>query len=124
IWHHADEYHEARGSPFNWMAVITRYRALDIIRRNRHQADNSEELLLAMADDRPDPQELSFTSEAIKALRGCIDELSEPQRNSILLAYYRGFSHDELALALSLPLGTIKSWIRRGLISLKRCLER
>ena len=59
----------------------------------------------------------------IDALQGCLEELTGGQRQSIELAYYRGFTHDELADVMSTPLGTIKSWIRRGLLSLKRCLE-
>ncbi|HBC37052.1 MAG TPA: hypothetical protein DC045_22660, partial [Marinobacter adhaerens] len=52
------------------------------------------------------------------------EELSDVQRDSILLAYYRGFIHDELSETLNSPVGTVKSWIRRGLMALKRCHER
>ena len=57
-------------------------------------------------------------------MTGCLEELSDVQRDSILLSYYRGLTHDELAEILSSPIGTVKSWIRRGLMALKRCLER
>jgi RNA polymerase sigma-70 factor (ECF subfamily) len=75
-------------------------------------------------DQREGPLDNSLRSASAKALTGCIEELSDVQRDSILLSYYRGFTHDELAVALSSPVGTVKSWVRRGLMALKRCLER
>ncbi len=56
-------------------------------------------------------------------VRDCFSTLSSDQRHSVLLAYYHGYSHQELASVLSTPLGTVKSWVRRGLSSLKRCLD-
>lgn len=124
IWHHASEYHEDRGSPLGWMATIARYRALDLLRKKRDVLADSESYLDTLADERPGPQEIHLQGVSSQALQGCLQELSEPQRNSIAMAYYQGLSHEELSSYLDTPLGTIKSWIRRGLISLKRCLER
>jgi RNA polymerase sigma-70 factor (ECF subfamily) len=58
-----------------------------------------------------------------RRLKGCVDQLEEDQRTSIRLAYYEGLTHEQLAARLGAPLGTVKSWIRRGLQRLKRCLE-
>ncbi|MGH8282406.1 MAG: sigma factor-like helix-turn-helix DNA-binding protein, partial [Gammaproteobacteria bacterium] len=57
------------------------------------------------------------------ALKHCLDELNEGQRNSLKLAYFDGCSQDEIANALHAPIGTVKSWVRRGLQGLKQCLE-
>lgn len=124
IWHHADEYHEERGSPLNWMMTIARYRALDLIRHTKARGVQSDDELEHLADQRFGPLEQSLSTASSKALDGCLDELSLDQRNTILLSYYRGFTQEDLTLALGKPIGTIKSWIRRGLQSLKGCLER
>lgn len=120
IWHHAGEYHEERGSPMAWMLTIARYLALDSLRsRKRTGAANQDDI----PDDRPGPYEFSLQAADARALNGCIEELSEEQRSSILMCYYRGLTHEELSSALDTPLGTVKSWIRRGLSYLKRCLQ-
>jgi RNA polymerase sigma factor (sigma-70 family) len=120
IWHHAGEYHEERGSPMAWMLTIARYLALDTLRARRRTVSPEEH---EVPDDRPGPYEFSLRDADARALNGCIEELSDEQRSSILMCYYRGFTHEELATALNTPLGTIKSWIRRGLSYLKRCLQ-
>lgn len=120
IWHHAGEYHEERGSPMAWMLTIARYLALDILRTRKRNTGPAEQ---EVSDDRPGPFELSLRDADAQALNGCIESLSEEQRSSILMCYYRGFTHEELASALDTPLGTVKSWIRRGLSYLKRCLQ-
>jgi RNA polymerase sigma-70 factor (ECF subfamily) len=69
-------------------------------------------------------QSADFEGEDTHSLRRCLDELETVQRDCIVLAYADGYTHDELAHRLQRPLGTIKSWIRRGLKRLKDCLER
>lgn len=123
IWHHAGEYHRERGTPMNWMMTIARYRTLDMVRSRRARRDVGDEALDTLADDRRDPVAESLTGENAAALKHCFGELSESQRDSIMLAYYRGFTHEELATTLATPIGTVKSWVRRGLLALKRCLE-
>ncbi|MBD3658392.1 MULTISPECIES: RNA polymerase sigma factor [Marinobacter] len=124
IWHHAGEYHSERGAPLSWMMTIARYRTLDLMRARKVRQTAGDDLLEHVEDERHGPLEASLHQAGSAALTGCLEELSEVQRDSILLSYYRGFTHDELAEALSSPIGTVKSWIRRGLIALKRCLER
>jgi RNA polymerase sigma-70 factor (ECF subfamily) len=124
IWHHAGEYHSERGSPMSWMMTIARYRTLDLMRARKTRQAEGDEAMEHMADGRPGPLDDSLQADGATALTGCLDELSASQRDTILLSYYRGFTHDELSTALSTPIGTIKSWVRRGLMALKRCLER
>jgi RNA polymerase sigma-70 factor (ECF subfamily) len=106
------------------MMTIARYRTLDLMRSRKARATDGDEHLDKTEDHREGPLDNSLRSASAKALTGCIEELSDVQRDSILLSYYRGFTHDELAVALSSPVGTVKSWVRRGLMALKRCLER
>lgn len=123
IWHHAGEYHNDRGSPKSWMMTIARYRTLDLMRARKVRQGSGEEALSTMEDERHGPLDTSLHREGSEALVGCIDELSFSQRDSIILSYYRGYTHEELSAFLSTPVGTVKSWIRRGLLALKRCLE-
>lgn len=124
IWHHASEYHSDRGSPMSWMMTIARYRTLDLMRARKVRQTAGDEALNHVEDERAGPLDASMQMDGSAALTGCLDELSSVQRDSILLSYYRGFTHEELSMALSTPIGTVKSWIRRGLLVLKRCLER
>ena len=124
IWHRASEYHNDRGAPLSWMMSIARYRTLDLMRARKSRRSDGDDGLDVIEDQREGPLDRSLRSAGEQALTGCLDELSDSQRDSILLSYYRGLTHDELAVALSSPIGTVKSWIRRGLLALKRCLER
>jgi len=124
IWHNASEYHAERGAPLSWMLTIARYRTLDLMRARKSKRTAGDDHLERIEDGRDGPLDTSLRSAGNAELTGCLEELSEPQRDSILLSYYKGFSHDELSEALSSPTGTVKSWIRRGLMALKRCLER
>ncbi|MBW4935220.1 sigma-70 family RNA polymerase sigma factor [Marinobacter sp. F4206] len=123
IWHHAAEYHEGRGTPMGWMMTIARYRTLDLIRARKVRQTSGDDHLEHIEDQRAGPLDDSLRTAGSAQLTGCLEELTDVQRDSILLSYYRGFTHEELAQALSSPIGTVKSWIRRGLLALKRCLE-
>ena len=123
IWHRAREYHTDRGMPLGWMMSIARYRTLDMMRARKIRRNGGEEHLEYAEDGREGPLDESLRSAGEAQLSGCLNELSEVQRDSILLSYYKGLTHDELAHVLSTPLGTVKSWVRRGLMALKRCLE-
>lgn len=124
IWHHASEYHSERGSPMSWMMTIARYRTLDLMRARKVRQGPADEAFDHMADERAGPLESTLQLDGSEALTGCLEELTQPQQDTILLSYYRGFTHEELSNCLSTPVGTVKSWIRRGLLALKRCLER
>lgn len=124
IWHNASEYHSDRGAPLAWMLTIARYRTLDLIRSRKSRQTSGDGMLDQVLDERRGPLEAQLQQAGSAVLTGCLEELSDVQRDSILLSYYRGLTHDELAQALSSPVGTVKSWIRRGLMALKRCLER
>ncbi|WP_244530108.1 sigma-70 family RNA polymerase sigma factor [Rhizobium sp. NFR07] len=124
IWTHAHQYSPERGSARGWIYAIVRNRALNLLR------DGSREDLVA--DDRLETLQDSEQLEQIMAawhrldrnsrLKECLGRLDETRRRGILMAYVGGYTHGEIAGRLSLPLGTAKSWIRRGLLSLRECM--
>jgi RNA polymerase sigma-70 factor (ECF subfamily) len=121
IWHRAGDYRSDRAQPFTWMAAIVRNRALDLLRAapgTREVAGDEE--LDAFESDAPEP---GLGMEDVHALRRCLDTLPAPHRQAIALSYFRGLAHAELARSLAEPLGTVKTWIRRGLMQLRDCLE-
>ncbi|MBI1394775.1 MAG: sigma-70 family RNA polymerase sigma factor [Betaproteobacteria bacterium] len=125
IWHHAPGFDRVRSAPMTWMTTIVRNRALDWVRRPRHEqsGEDLEGLTESWTDEGPGPLERLQNSSDSIALARCLDELSGQQRQSIALAYLHGLSHSELAEHLGQPLGTIKTWIRRGLEKLRGCID-
>jgi RNA polymerase sigma-70 factor (ECF subfamily) len=120
IWQQAHRFDPERGGPEAWMVGIVRYRALDIVRRQAREIPGYE------PDDREDESpdalaRLVSTTEGA-ALHRCLKELEAERRRLVVMAFVDGLSHSELAERLSVPLGTVKSWIRRSLVALRGCL--
>ena len=104
------------------MVAVLRHKALDILRRVRPAMAAPDDDSAAMADESPGAFELvAQTQEAARVLR-CLGSLEEGPRRSITLAYYDGLTQEEISRRLGTPLGTIKSWVRRGLLQLRGCL--
>ncbi len=108
-----------------WMTAIVRNRALDWLRRPRevHSSDDVEAFLSSIPDEGPGPEELAALAAEAEKLHDCMERLIAEQRRSIALAFFHGLSHGELAEKMGKPLGTVKTWVRRGLVKLKHCLE-
>jgi len=125
IWHQADSYSPTRGNVLTWMISIARYRAIDRVRRSgrRPEAGLDELPDRALADSGAGPQEASALAMDASALAQCMEVLSADQRQAIELAFLQGLTHGEVCQRLGSPLGSVKSWIRRGLEALKRCLQ-
>jgi RNA polymerase sigma-70 factor, ECF subfamily len=126
IWNHIVEYSAARSAPMTWMTAIVRNRALDWLRRpNFERGDEDYDLLVeSVPDEAAGPDVALGNSRDATALAECLKQLSGDQRQTIVLAYTHGLSHAELAEHLKQPLGTVKTWIRRGLERLKGCMGR
>ncbi|HWP12186.1 MAG TPA: sigma-70 family RNA polymerase sigma factor [Ramlibacter sp.] len=129
IWRIAGSYRNALSPPLAWMGVIVRSRALDFLRRRASErADSAVELEGVVSDtvagDSADPLDASEASEQAWALHECLRKLEARQREVLSLAYLRDLSHGELAEQLKLPLGTVKTWIRRGIEQLRGCMAR
>jgi len=122
IWYNASRYEAHLSAPLTWMINITRNLAIDQLRKHREQplGDGQEE---AMADESPCAHELLDSEREAHALNRCLESLEGMQRQSITVAYFQGLSCSELADHLAAPLGSVKSWIRRGMERLRRCLE-
>ena len=117
IWHCAGDYQRSRGSPLAWLCTIVRNKAIDRRRRERPEVELDEQ---RQEEETPD---LSLLSEDARQLQACLEALGEPQRRCVVMAFIEGYTHQELAVRLERPLGTVKSWIRRSLGQLKVCLE-
>jgi RNA polymerase sigma-70 factor (ECF subfamily) len=129
IWQKSESYEPRKGAPLTWLLTIARYRALDLLRRRRPEvleAEGDEDgpsLLDQAVDPTQDPLARTEEREGLGRLERCMEGLGGEQRSSVLLAYYEGYTHQELAARLKAPLGTVKSWVRRGLAQLRDCLE-
>jgi RNA polymerase sigma-70 factor (ECF subfamily) len=129
VWRIADQYRAPLSPPMAWLGLIVRSRALDFLRqRGTGRLDEAQALdevvLETVAGDDPSPLDTTQASEQAWALHECLRKLEARQREVISLAYLRDLSHAELSTQLRLPLGTVKSWIRRGLDLLRGCMER
>lgn len=129
IWRSAGNYRASLSPPMAWMGLIVRSRALDALRkRTSDRADLMNELDDALADtlegDSTNPMDATDASEQAFALHQCLGKLDNKQREVVSLAYLRDLSHGDLAEQLKLPLGTVKTWIRRGLEQLRACMAR
>jgi RNA polymerase sigma-70 factor, ECF subfamily len=129
VWHHAGSYQATQAQPMTWLISIVRNKALDHLRAAQRQAADSlddgdeEHAALQVADARPDPMELLLAAADALSIRACMESINPAQRQCLALAYFHGYSHSEVAAHLGAPLGSVKSWIRRGLERLKTCLE-
>lgn len=122
VWQRARQFDPARGSPRVWLSAIVRNRALDIARaRGRETLSDDPGLGDEMVID--DPVERLAAAADGARLAHCLKGLEEKNRSSIVLAFVDGLSHAQVAERLDLPLGTVKAWIRRGLLSLRACME-
>jgi RNA polymerase sigma factor (sigma-70 family) len=125
LWRRAASFDPARASPISWLACFARNRAIDRLRSaSRVRATASIDEAEAVADGRPGAFALVAERQESARLHGCLDALDERQRGAIRSAFLDGFTYSELATRSETPLGTVKSWIRRGLTQLKACLER
>lgn len=120
VWQRAGSFDPALSAPRTWLTHIVRNRAIDYLRLQDNRVEKLEE------DDRffdvPGYSTERPSGTESRRLINCMAQLSSEQRQSISLAYYQGLSHTEIALHLSQPAGTIKSWIRRALTQLKECV--
>ncbi len=129
IWRSAADYRSSLSPPLAWMGLIVRSRSLDLLRRRTaDRAQLTREFDEVMADtfesSAANPMDTADASEQAWALHQCLAQLDGRQREVVSLAYLRDLSHGELAQQLKLPLGTVKTWIRRGLEKLRTCMQR
>lgn len=125
VWRNAAQYQESRGPFVPWLLTMARNRALDTLRlkseRQRRREDQAEEL--PSISEAPQYEKELDQKRRAERVRSLMAQLSAPQQKAIEMAYFDGLSHSEIASALHEPLGTVKSWIRNGLLRLKEGLS-
>ncbi len=124
VWNAAASYNASLSAPMTWMVTIVRNRALDYVRRVDQKAVALDEDLEAVLEsDDPTPADLASRGQDATALDRCLKRLDAGPRQAIAFAYFQGLTHSELATTLRIPIGTVKTWIRRGLEKMRRCLD-
>jgi RNA polymerase sigma-70 factor (ECF subfamily) len=123
VWRNADKYASGNASPISWLAAIARNTSIDRYRRRKPE---SAELVEAevIADEAPSPEANAVLSNEVGRLNSCISELKERHAFAVKSVYLGGWTYDEAAQELDVPLNTLKTWVRRSLISLRECLNR
>jgi RNA polymerase sigma-70 factor (ECF subfamily) len=129
IWRNAGTYRDSLSPPLAWMGMLVRSRALDFLRRRRAERLHLNVPIEDMEELPQDPQaqgpmQLVEASEQAAVLHQCMQRLEDAQRQVVSLAYLKDLSHSELASYLKLPLGTVKTWMRRSLEQLRKCMAR
>jgi RNA polymerase sigma-70 factor (ECF subfamily) len=121
VWQNARTFVPEKGSAVGWLTGITRFRALDAVRKSGRETLTDDPGLGDVAVEPDILSELDAKTQS-EALRRCLQQLDESQRRCVVLAFVDGYSHAQIAERLTAPLGSVKSWVRRGLIALKGCL--
>jgi len=122
VWKRAGAYEPGRASPISWLATIARNRAIDWRRSARRVPSAPLDEAPDIADVTPSSVERMLLDEREAQLYLCLEELQQRQRTAIRTAFFDGLTYAELAARQGVPLGTMKSWVRRGLLRLRECL--
>lgn len=122
VWNRAGRFDAARASPVTWLCAIARNSAIDWRRASGAPAMLPVEAAADIADSRASATDLIEAEQDRARILDCLDALEEKPRGAIRSAFYDGFTYAELAERMAVPLGTMKGWIRRGLMQLKGCL--
>lgn len=123
VWRNAGRFDSSKASAITWLAVLTRNKAIDRLRQRRGGHEDLE-AAAEIADDAPSALELVEKAEDRTRLMDCLDQLEERARTMIRAAFFDGATYPQLAEREGVPLATMKSWIRRGLLRLRGCMER
>lgn len=123
VWHKAAMFDASKGTARGWLTVSVRNRALNML-RDGARLDYEDTEKLAELGDRTADAHAAYDALSLKdALRHCLSALDDRKREAVLLCYVTGLNHGEAAATMRVPLGTLKSWIRRGVTALQECLS-
>jgi RNA polymerase sigma factor (sigma-70 family) len=125
VWRKAESFDASRASPITWLVTIARNRAIDRLRSGAAMRRSTpiDEATTVIPDDAPSPAQAVETGDDVRRLNHCLGELDDRTGGAIRTAFIEGVTYDALAARENVPLGTMKSWIRRGLMRLRMCLE-
>jgi len=124
VWRNAHTFDPSRGAAMAWLGRIVRNRCIDVIRQRGRETPLDPAAIESWEDPVSSPAELAALSSDARRLHNCLEQLEEAPRKVLKLVYYEGMTYDEVAAHLGVPIGTVKSWVRRSLIRLRGCLER
>jgi RNA polymerase sigma-70 factor (ECF subfamily) len=123
VWKRADQFDPATASPITWMVAIARNRAIDIVRKGGNiLIDDEPEAPEAPPAEAPTPLARREMTAELKRLLSCLGRLDSEKQRIVLLAYYSGWSRDQLASKLDIPVTTIRTWLRRSLLEIRECM--
>jgi RNA polymerase sigma factor (sigma-70 family) len=123
VWRRAAGFDPSKASAITWLITLSRNKAIDRLRQHREELLDDPSKLEQTVDDQPTPAAGAETSQEYGRLNTCLDALEPQQRDSVREAFFTGATYNELATRSQVPLGTMKSWIRRSLMQLRICLE-
>ena len=122
VWQRADRYVQSGFSPISWLVAVARNHCLDLLRA-RKPAGEDIDLALDVADSGPDPEQAALESGERSRIDGCLGRLDADKADAVRGAYLDGYSYEELAQRHSVPLNTMRTWLRRSLLKLRECLS-
>jgi len=122
IWNSAGQFNPGVASPITWMASIARNRAIDVVRKRTEASIEEEPAAMEVAADTPDPLARREMTEELKRLLECVGRLEPDRQKLVLLAYYNGWSREQLAAKFETPVNTVKTWLRRSMMDIRACL--
>lgn len=123
VWRRAGSFDASRASAITWLVTLSRNKAIDRLRQHREELLDDPSRLDEAVDEQPTPAVGAETSQEYQRLQQCLDELEPQQQSSVREAFFTGATYNELATRCKVPLGTMKSWIRRSLMQLRTCLD-
>jgi len=121
VWKLADQFDQTTASPITWMVAMARNRAVDIVRKRGDVSFDEEPEVPEAGSEAPPLARREMTAE-LKRLLSCLGRLDPEKQRIVLLAYYSGWSRDQLASKLDIPGNTIKTWLRRSLLEIRECM--
>lgn len=121
IWERASRFDPGRASAMTWMITVTRNKAIDSLRKRRETTPIE---YVDLESDAPSPGSEAEHSQQRQRIEQCLDELQSKHKAAVREAFFSGLTYKQLAARCKVPLGTMKSWIRRSLVQLKTCLEK
>ncbi|WP_323765295.1 sigma-70 family RNA polymerase sigma factor [Marinovum sp.] len=128
IWNRADAYQPGRVQPMTWLITIARNHSIDLLRKRRtaatDNADGDETVIDRLESHAPGPAESLQQKDERARIAACLEELAEDKADAVRRAYLQGATYAELATHFAVPLNTMRTWLRRSLLSLRACLTR
>lgn len=126
VWQNAHRFDPAKAQAITWVGTIVRNTSIDLLRRQNkfEQHDELDDSLTTSGDDNDNPEFLATQQYALQAVHLCLDELDTQHKKMILMAYLDGYTHQQIADIENTPIGSVKTWIHRGIDKVKHCLQR